>query len=327
MRGAIRAQAARFALATGLVRGFYALSLFIVVDALPELVQQRVPGRSFLLWPVAWLGWIGGPPATGPWCVVALLLMGTAVAAFLPQRRWARALAALGWLEFVALNNSAVKIGHSQHLLVIVSAVLIFLPTGWHLPSAAATRMLRQRTLLVFWTAQAATLLTYSLSGFGKFVGAFYQLTRGEIGAFSPNALAYHVADRLLQTASVSVLGEWLIDYPLLGWPGMLLTVYLQCTALAVAFRPALQRWWAAGLAAFHVVSFFTMTINFPVNVFLLALLFFHSPFAPAEPPPLTRLLAETPLLGPWWQRFRRLHSSGKRGKGRVRPVVVGPAN
>ena len=326
MRGAIRAQAARFALAAGLVRGFYALSLFVVVDALPELVRQSVPPRSFLLWPVAWLRWVQ-PAAAGPGIIVTLLLLGTAVAAFVPQRRWARALAALGWLEFVALNNSAVKIGHSQHLLVVVSAVLVFLPAGWHLPAAAATRMLRQRTLLVFWTAQAALLLTYSLSGLGKFAGAFYQLTRGETGAFSPNALAYHVAERLLQTASVSVLGEWLIDYPLLGWPGMLFTVYLQCTALAVAFRPSLQRWWAAGLAAFHVVSFFTMTINFPQNVFLLALLFFHSPFAPAEPPPLARLLGETPLVGPLWHRLRALTDAMKRGKGNVRPALARPVN
>ncbi len=308
------------------MRGFYAFSLFLVVGGLPDLARQPVPGRSFLLWPVAWLGWVR-PPEVGPGLVFGLLLAGAAAAAFVPQRRWARGLAALGWLEFVALGNSAVKIGHSQHLLVIVAGVFVFLPTGWHRPAAVVPRMLRQRTLLVFWTAQAAVLLTYSLSGLGKFAGAAYQLTRGEIGAFSPYALAYHVADRLLQTASVSVLGEWLIDYPLLGWPGMLFTVYLQGTAIAVAFRPALQRWWAAGLAAFHVVSFFTMTINFPQNVFLLALLFFHSPFAPADPPPLPRLLGETPLFGPLWRRFPALTAAAKRAKGNVRPVAARPAN
>lgn len=303
--GAIRAQAARFGLVAGLVRAFYAFSLFLVAHRLPEFARSSVPGSSFLLWPVSWLSWLPAPNV-GMWAIFGLWLGGTAVAAFVPQQRWARILAALGWLEFVALNNSSVKIGHSLHLVILVAAVLVFLPRGWHLPAAAATRMLRQRTLLVLWTAQAAVLLTYSLSGLGKFLGAFYQFARGEIGAFSPNALAYHVADRLLQTASVSVLGEWLIAYPLLGWPGMLFTVYLQCTAIAVAFRPALQRWWAAGLAAFHVVSFFTMTINFPQNVFLLALLFFHSPFAPAEPPPWSRLLGEVPLFGAVWRRLAK---------------------
>lgn len=319
-RGAVRAQAARFALAGGLVRGFYAFSLFLVVGRLPDLVRQAVPARPFLLWPVAWLSWVQ-PSTVGVGLVVALLLGGAALAAFVPQRRWARTLAALGWLEFVALENSAVKIGHSLHLMVVVSAVLVFLPWGWHWPARVADRMLRQRTLLVFWTAQAAVFLTYSLSGLGKFAGAFYQFTRGEIGVFSPNALAYHVADRLLQTASVSVLGQWLIDYPFLGWPGMLLTVYLQLTAFAVVFRPALQRWWAAGLAAFHVVSFFTMTINFPQNVFLLALFFFHSPFAPADTPPLRELLGEAPLLGPLVRRA--LTGTGKHAKGDVRPSAA----
>lgn len=287
------------------MRGFYAFGFYLAVAHLPDLVNHGPPPLSLLLWPVAWLGWTRHT-AAGVQIIVGLLLTGTGLAALFTESRAARLLAAFGWLEYVALENSSAKIGHSLHVLVLLAALLVALPRGWHLPAASLGRLGRQRTLGVFWACQAATLLTYSLSGLGKIGGSFYQLALGQTHVFSPHALAYHVADRLLQTASLTELGSWLIRFPWAGWPAMLATVYLQGFAFAVAFRPALQRWWAAGLIGFHLASFFTMTINFPQNCFLLALLFFRSPFAPAGPlPPILLPLAQLPLFGPLFRRLR----------------------
>ena len=201
-------------------------------------------------------------------------------------------------MEYVALKNSYGKIGHSNHLPLLVSLLLIFLPRGWERPAPRTTRTLRQGTLAVFWLCGAAVLLTYTMSGLGKLGGAVYQLARLEPNAFAPGALGAHIAQRLLQTDSHSLLGAWIIDHPWLTWPAMPFAVYLELFSFVVAFRPALARGWAALLVVFHVGNYFTMAIAFPASCFLLALLFFRSPFEPDARPAWRTLVFGVPVLG-----------------------------
>ena len=113
-----------------------------------------------------------------------------------------------------------------------------------------------------------------------------------------PGALGSHVALRLLQTQSRSALGPWIIHHPWLTWPGLPAAIYLELFSFWIAFRPALQRSWAAGLILFHLGTFFTMTITFPQSSFLLALLLFQSPFAPGDFPPWKTCFLQLPLAG-----------------------------
>ncbi len=55
-------------------------------------------------------------------------LATTFLGAVFSHRRWARLLAFLGLLEFVALENSFGKINHAHHLWVLTAFLLVFLP-------------------------------------------------------------------------------------------------------------------------------------------------------------------------------------------------------
>ena len=172
-------------------------------------------------------------------------------------------------------------------------------------PRHATTRALRQGTLLVFWLCAAAVLLTYTMSGLGKLAGAVYQFVRLEPNAFAPGALGAHIAQRLLQTDSHSLLGAWIIEHPWLTWPAMPFAVYLELFSFVIAFRPALARVWAVALVVFHVGNYFTMTIAFPPSCFLLALFFFRSPFDPGRASWRTYVFG-VPLAGDVIQFFRK---------------------
>jgi hypothetical protein len=202
-------------------------------------------------------------------------------------------LAALGILEFTALDYSGGKIGHSSHLWVLTSLVLVFLPRL----GPAAGRRERQSYLNVFWTAHALVLLTYTMSGLGKVAGAVWQAFQGQVTAFHPQALSLHVAARLLETGSQSPVGSWLVEHSWFGWPLMLGTIYLQTFAFWSIFRPRLLRVWTVGLIAFHLATFFVLTIRFAPPVLLLAMWGLASPFAPLKAK-FGEIVTDLPLFG-----------------------------
>jgi hypothetical protein len=290
-------QARRFAVAQTVLRCFYGFLLYVAISQFDDF-GGFIARRTFApLWPVVWLHWTHSPNAT--LALLAFYTGSSVLASVWPGPRWTRALAFLGLLEFVALKYSFGKIGHSLHLLVLVSLLLIFLPAGWDAarPAAAQARGLRQSTLLVFWTCQAAILLSYTMAGLGKLGGAIYQIAAGQPNAFLPSALGAHIAQRLLQTNSTSALGAWIIGHPALTWPLMPLPVYLELFSFWIAFRPPLQRLWAAALIVFHVATFFTMTINFPQSCFLLAIFFFPTVWQQASCS-VWQMLLNLPLFG-----------------------------
>jgi len=289
-----------------LVRTYYLVNLLFAVQALHWLEQARGAAPS-LLWPVAWMRVVGIEAsllAVHVFSVAAALL-----AALWPHVRLLRALAWLGFFEAVAFIMSFGHISHSWHAWLWVGLCFVLLPDR-ALAAIRAHRSDRQAVLTVIWLAQALLLLFYSLTGGWKVGGAIVQAARGQTHSFSPDALAIQLARGYFMTGSPSALGGFFINHALLGWPLYLLTIYLELFALLVAFRPALQRLWAIFLVTTHIVVYLTMRIDFMSHLFLLALLFFRSPFAPQRVAPL-HVLRALPLLGfPWRRRGSRTASA-----------------
>jgi hypothetical protein len=270
------AQTAAFGRTRLLVRCYYVMMFFYALTLLPDWTALSERNSPAALWPVAWLHSVN--LRTGIAAIMALYLSGALAAAILPGQRWARAAAFLGIFEFVAFNNSYGKIGHAMHTWVITAGLLIFLP-ALDADGQPASRAKRQQFLTIFWACQALVLLLYSMSGLGKVAGAVYQLSAGQTSAFAPGALAAIIANRLTETNSKSLLGPWLIEHPLAGWPMLWGDIYLQLFSFIIAFRPSLHRIWALALIVFHIASYLLLTINFAPSALLLALLFFNSPF------------------------------------------------
>lgn len=312
-----REQSAAFASSQALIQAFYAIGVFLVLLQFPDFIRPFEPQGSMLLWPVVWLRWVSSP-VLAIFVVHALWTVVVICTAAWSGYRWLRILTFIGWLEEVALRNSLPKIGHSWHLVVLVSFILIFLPKGWNLVAFRTSRWTRHATLLAFWTVQAAILLSYTLSGLGKVIGGVYQGVQGQPNAFSVDAFARQIAERLWETDSSSIIGQWFVDHPWVGSPLMPLTMYVQLFAFWIAFRPSLQRPWAVMLIFFHIASYFSLTIHFPQNCLLLALFFFRSPFAIDSDPKFGGVSWSTQLFAlPGWGCFVWLFGLARRGKVR----------
>ncbi len=292
----------RFLRAQVLVRAFYAFVLYLAVVELPSSAGLAQPRRWAFLWPVAWLDLFpAGAQGAAILALLGLFVATSLAGALFAGSRAARIAALLGLLEWVALRNSEGKIGHSLHLPVLVALVLAFLPRGWARDDAP--RGARLGTLQTFAAAQAMILLTYTMSGFGKISGGLWELFSGRAHPFHLDGFARVIAARLLQTHSESGPGAWLILHPWASGPLLPGAIYLQAASLWVAFRPALHRPWGACLMLFHLANSLILTIHFPHSVFLLALFFLASPFAPARLE-WRAALAALPLWGALWRRI-----------------------
>jgi hypothetical protein len=291
-RGALQRQTESFHAAWIVVRCYYAAILFFAVATLHDGTIYLERREILALWPVSWLHAV--PLRAG----ILRILVGYVTVAFLgaifPAWRWTRMLVFIGLLEFAALDNSFGKISHNYHLWVLTAFWLIFLPKT---PTRTVDRATRQRFLLIFWACQAIVLLTYTMSGVGKISGTIYQFCAGQNNLFMPTGVASIIADRLLQTNSNSWLGPWLLGHPWLGWPLGLASLYLELFAFWAAFRPALQRWWAAGLILFHIGVYLLMGITFTQTVLLMGLLLLTTPFYSDEQNSWA-IMKRLPLLG-----------------------------
>jgi hypothetical protein len=276
------------------VRIFYCYVLYVALRQIPRWARWINDSPLDLLWPVAWLEHV--PQSHGIRFILWFELIAALAVAFFPSVRVFRVAIFFALLERVAFVNSEGKIGHDEHLLVLLSLIFVFLRTS-AFTLLAARRESMVSLLIVRGAAQAMILLAYSMSGLGKLAGAFLQLLHGEPNIFLPSGLTRQIAERLLETNSVSILGPWFIEHPWVGWPGYLATVYVETFALVALFRPRLRAPFAAWLMLFHLFSVFTLTITFPNNFFLLAI-FFLVTGMPRSFPEWHDFLIQLPLLG-----------------------------
>ncbi|MEM6883780.1 MAG: hypothetical protein AAF571_02020 [Verrucomicrobiota bacterium] len=277
-----------------LVRAFYAFLTFKIM--FEQDLWLSFMGRDSMepLWPVWWMG-SGSPSDLHVQLILYANLAAAILVLILPQFRALRIFCFLAFLQYVAFRNSFGKINHWGHLLLFTSFLFIFLPSGWH--KLKPTRNAKAATSMIIGSCIAVILVTYTMSGLGKIIVGVMQASQGQPNSFSPDSLARHIADRMLETNQDSAFGDIIVNMPLLGWPMMMATIYFQLASVFVIFRPELHRFWGAIHLLFHAGVYLTMTISFNNSVFMLSLFLLASPFAPDSTCPfgtLTRL----PLIG-----------------------------
>ncbi|HEX5760337.1 MAG TPA: hypothetical protein VF121_14205 [Thermoanaerobaculia bacterium] len=298
-RAAFLWRAERFVAAQALIGAFYAVLLFFALGHLFSWQGYLSATGLTPRWPVFWLRWVD--VRTGIAFILWFHLLGGLLGVTLSGYRWARILVFCSWLEFLAFIYSFGSINHGDHLGLLLSFVLIFLPRGWS-SSPPPARGLRAATLLVFSGCQALIMLTYSMSGWWKAGGVIQQALEGEVTYLAPSALARQVAAKLLADESTSLLGPWLIEHAWVGWPLMIGALYLEIFALWAVPRPSLHRGWGLGLILLHVATHLTMGVGFPQNPLWLALFFVLSPFRP-QPASWRQALRDLPVFGRWFRR------------------------
>ncbi|MEM9318084.1 MAG: hypothetical protein AAGA70_03650 [Pseudomonadota bacterium] len=284
------------------VRFFYAATFFFAyaeANVLWNLTNGGAPLQP--RWVVAWM-----PDAlTGGTIATTAYLVGASAGLIFMQHRWARILVCITLVQAAGFRYSFGGLNHGYHFWIWVSFCLCFLPDG-NLSRLSQSYASRHRYLTAFWLAMALVAVFYSLSGFWKVAAGLEAMIAGNINSFSPTALATIVADKLQQSGDNTLLGPFLLDRPLLGWPAHLWVIYVELLAIVAVFRPSLHQTWGLMLIVFHIGTFLLMGIVFAKHVLLLTLLYLWSPFA--NPFDLRRVLAVLPLVG--WPSRHRLGSS-----------------
>jgi len=294
--------------ATLLVQVYYAFLLFDFTNLAIGLWRQAAVANTIQpLWPVFWAQAFDGKTVFA--AIICCALVADVLAVCLPGKRWVRLFLFVSFLLLDAISNSFGKINHSQHALIAIAFIFIWLPDVAG-SEEKISQIKRQLYLRVFWAAQLAFGLFYFMSGSWKIWIGVQQLLAGEINTFHPYALANLVAFRLLQTNQSSILGWLLIEHPLVGWPLHLGVLYLEFFTIIAAFRPSIQRIWGVGLVVFHIGTWLLMEILFGSNMLMIGFLFILSPFAPPQTNWRT-LLEQLPLLGEIIS-WRKYHTASK---------------
>lgn len=300
-----------------LVRLFYVLGFYLHCLQWTHWTTWVGHTRLAALWPVAWFEPLG---MTAP--VVFMITGGLTTAlltAWNPRPRSLRIAAAVFlWLQAAHFNSFGSTM-HGWHVFLWTATLFCLLPTRAFAahqdpiapPHALPPRVVRETHLRVFWSVQAATLLFYSMSGAFKLAAGVAQALAGEVGTLHPEALARHIAHRLMEgTPAPPPLGPWAVDHPHLIWPCFIAAVYLETLSFVAAFRPRLHRLWGLLLIAMHLGVMAMMGIEFSWQILFIGLVLVASPFTP----PGVRLrdaLADLPLLGDAARAFSRARRRG----------------
>lgn len=291
-----------FMIAQTTIRIFY----FWLLYASIAIYTRWDPGigtqvKILTLWPVWWIKFVSFPIAFS--VIKSAFIGATLLTAVFPFVRIFRVLTFVALLELVALYMTVLQADVDWHSAILVAFLLIFLPAGWN-KFDNVPNLIKQKTLFLFWACQALTLLTYSMAGLGKILGAIEQYSRGQVHAFAPKAVALHAAERIIATNTVSPMGSLVVDHYLLAWPFFVGSIYLMVFAFWVAFRPRLHQFWGLGLILFHVASYLTMNISFFIHTIILAMFLLNSPFREKEVT-LAPAIFELPLFGWIFKKIR----------------------
>lgn len=267
--------------AVAAVRWFYLAGLgLVVLESRSWPALRRVDGIE-PLWPARWID--RGDPGAGIDAVLVAFTVAAVAVAFWPASRLLRGAYAVALLEYLAVRMGFGKINHDLHAWLFASLVFVALPSAptWARPTGPS----RRSFLAVVFAAQALVLFSYSLTGLWKVAHAVRALFTPATSGFEVDAFSRIVAERLLQTDQQVLLGDLVIDRPVLGWALYLGTMYLELFALVALVRPRLHRAWGCGLLAFHLGTELVMGFTFVPAIFLLGVLVVGSPFAPERVP------------------------------------------
>jgi hypothetical protein len=278
------------------------------------------------LWAAEWINYTG--VVAGITIILAIYGVGALAAMAVPQLRIARIAYSFGLFQFMAIENGFGKVNHNSHGWLWVSAFLILLPSGRQAWRPDATREQRQHVVQVILLAQLCLLFFYALTGMWKVWYATTALFNDQVSAFEVDGFSLLIGRSLLSSGRDTLLGDLLVETPLLGWVLFNVTMYLEACSLLIVLRPRLHRLWGFGLIMFHLGTQVAMGILFPSNVVLLGLLLVCSPLAP-ERLDLRATILDLPglhLLSRRWEaRTQRRELRG--APAASAPVAVGSSS
>ncbi|MEM6971701.1 MAG: hypothetical protein AAF577_02760 [Pseudomonadota bacterium] len=274
---------------------------------------SRHPDELMPLWPMAWLPLDASINDAFSGLVLAMQVIGV-LGLFFWRHFIVRLLVCVAFLQHMTFANLGGAINHGLHEWFWLSFILLFLPAGlWRQRDDALSRHQRVGVMTVFAAAGGFILMFYSLSGYYKLRELVLTEAHGVYGALHWDSMAQIVGGRMFDTMSDPPLAEFLLNYPILGWPMFMLLYYVEVFAFIAIFRPVLLKPFAVVLILFHIGTFLFLDIAFDDHVVINGLFMLMSPLAPGGFRVMQTVLA-LPVIGDVLRVFvgRRWRETGR---------------
>lgn len=256
------------------VKYFYYISIFWLLDALSSLVLSNIRLESYSpdLWPLLWIKVVPNPELAAFIFFTLVILCG-----LLFYWHWfGRVVIFLGLLEYVALLFSLPKGGGAEWYHWLNTAfIFIFMPNVIHKKNPSKDK--RLKFLLFFWGAQALFLLTYTFAGINKLLVQLDNPSKPNL--FDLHIFSDTIAHHITINPNATIAGELVAQSVFLSYSMYLAALFLQIFSFWIAFEPSFHRIWGLLLLLFHVGTAFTLDILFSRSVILAILLLWDSPF------------------------------------------------
>ncbi|WP_010522325.1 hypothetical protein [Aquimarina agarivorans] len=250
------------------VKVFYCLLLSLNVEFIFYLNNYLDKNISDALWPVFFVDYLPKVPWISVLIIVSFLINLLAVFNF--KSRLVRILLFLSCFMLFALFNSAGKINHSLHTILIPLFFFSFL--NFKEESKIYVNK------IIFASSVFALLTTYSFAGFWKILRGFLHIIQGENGIFSTNAMT-----RLLQYQyrydTPTFFGNFLIENEFLGCLLLWLGILIEFTSVIIFFKAKLHVVWGVLLLSLHISIALIMDVFFSNALISLLPLLILSPF------------------------------------------------
>lgn len=224
------------------------------------------------------------------------LLVSTLFVILYPEKRSGRVLVFVLYFLYVAILNSFGKINHALHLALMILFCFALMPK-------TTTKNFREKTLLIFATAQFFLLTAYSLTGFWKVFWGVIEFFTKEVSLFSPLSLR-NVLVAQFQHVDPTVLGTFFMKYYFVGWLLYLFIIYVEFFAVFIFFKPNLHRLWGVLLLMLHFGTYVLLGVNKFTAPFAIGMLLLMSPFATSTGFKTT--LRAVPVVGEVLSLFKR---------------------
>ncbi|MGV3539843.1 MAG: hypothetical protein ACO1OQ_08535 [Rufibacter sp.] len=206
------------------------------------------------------------------WGIAGTVALANLAKLFYRKIIWLQGLVAVGllWINLILWGYGF--LAHVNHLFLLAHLFLLFLTV--ERPSANQVGAAHYQTINWYYFG---LLFTYSLSGLWKVAAYARKIWQNspDVHWLKPEAALYNALVSFRDYDVPLPFAHLFLYYPWVWQIGVVLVVYLQVSAVAAAWQPALRPWMGFFLIAFHLLNQFAFMVFFVVGCFTLLCLFF----------------------------------------------------
>jgi len=247
----------------------YIFFLFLIFTQLSN--KNYVLHESMLdpLWPMLLFKNIS-PVSIALFCQISLIV-GFILLTRYYNNRFLKGFVFIIYFLYLAFLNSFGKINHGHHLALMILFCFMLMPGN-------KVANYKEKTILLFASAQFFLLFSYSLTGFWKLFWGIVEFFTKDVSLFSPLSFRNILIEQF-QLTNPPLLGTWFLEHYYIGYIFYCVVVVIELFAVFAFFKSSLHKIWGVLLIGMHLGIHLVLNVNMYPAIMAIGLLLLMSPF------------------------------------------------